>query len=136
MALRVLCKKQEILIPDTKYCIKSQDLAYVVQCRLEELLEGALFQLRTKDAQNEYLTEEILLTGGGSRMAQIEVLLKKLSGRQVSIASAMTLTAEKRSALETPEFLVALGLLRCERKKQTKKKSRWEKFMDGMFKES
>ena len=136
LALRVLCKKQEILIPDTKYCIKSQDLAYVVQCRLEELLEGALFQLRSEDAQNEYLTDEILLTGGGSRIPQIEVLLKKLSGQQVSIASAMALTAEKRSDLETPEFLVALGLLRCERKKQTKKESLLKKWMGEMFKES
>lgn len=134
MALRAECKNRKIIIPDTKYCIESHNLAYVEQCRLEELLEGAIFQMQ-KSGYYEDLKGGILLTGGGSRIEKIQTLLAKLSGHEVHAAKALSLTADKESYLKTPEYLTALGLLLCEHKEYRKVKTRFSDWLSGIFKE-
>lgn len=131
MALRAVCKNRKIMIPDTKYCIDSHDLVHVEQSRLEELLEGAIFQMQQSDCYED-LEDGIFLTGGGSRVTGIDTLLSKLSGHTVRFAKVLSVKADRESILKTPEYLTALGLLQCERKEVRKAKSGW---LSNFFKE-
>ena len=129
MALQAECKSRKIMIPDTKYCIDLQDMVHVEQCRLEELLEGAIWQI-LKSGYYKELEDGILLTGGGSRVQRIDTLLNRLSKHPISMASVMTVKSAKETPLKAPENLTVLGLLRCERK-ETKKRG----WFDSFFKE-
>ena len=129
MALQAECKSRKIMIPDTKYCIDLQDMVHVEQCRLEELLEGAIWQI-LKSGYYKELEDGILLTGGGSRVQGIDTLLNRLSKHPISMASVMTVKSAKETPLKAPENLTVLGLLRCERK-ETKKRG----WFDSFFKE-
>lgn len=129
MALQAECKSRKIMIPDTKYCIDLQDMVHVEQCRLEELLEGAIWQI-LKSGYYKELEDGILLTGGGSRVQGIDTLLNRLSKHPISMASVVTVKSAKETPLKAPENLTVLGLLRCERK-ETKKRG----WFDSFFKE-
>lgn len=132
MALRAECKNRKVIIPETKYCIESHNLAYVEQCRLEEILEGAIFQMQQSGCYED-LDEGVLLTGGGSRVVCVDTLLSKLSGHSVGVARAVNVSSEKGVLLKTPEYLTALGLLRCERKEQKKSGSRMKRWFGELF---
>lgn len=110
-ALRSACKNKKIVIPDTKLSVESRDLSTVVQCRMEELLEGVVYLLQSSDFDE--LENEIILTGGGSRLGDVETLLNRLSGHKVTRAKVKGIDTPKEEALRTPEYLIALGLLRC-----------------------
>lgn len=131
-ALRPECKKNKVIIPDTKFCIDSQNLALVEQCRLEEILEGAIYQLQQSGYYNT-LEGGILLTGGGSRVRKITTLLEKLSGHYVAPAIPVGFTADRESMLKTPEFLTAIGLLRCGEEREEKKEGVF-RFLKDIFK--
>ncbi len=111
-ALRSLCKYRKIQIPDTNLTIENRDLATVVQCRVEELLEGVVFLLQKWGFDNS--DDEILLTGGGSRLQNLDLLLNHFSGHPVDKAIAKRIQVSKDDILSTPEYLVALGLLFCK----------------------
>lgn len=112
-ALRSGCKNKKLQIPDTKLTLESRDLSMVVQSRAEELLEGAVFLLQSWGF--DVPEDEILLTGGGSRLQEIEVLLHRLSGHPVGRALVKHVQTSREEVLRTPEYLVALGLLMCDR---------------------
>lgn len=131
MALRVECKNQKIMIPGTRYSIECHDLAYVEQCRLEELLEGAIFQIQ-QSGYYEELENGILLTGGGCRVHGIDILLNRLSGLPVQVAQVRNMHALKHSNLEHPEYLTALGLLMCELPPE-EKPNKWKDRLGGWF---
>ncbi len=112
MAMRSLAKNEKIQIPEAKKQIEKRDLAKVIQCRLEELLEGSVYQLqqwRFTEAENE-----IRLTGGGSSLPDTEVLLSRLSGQKVVRAKAEGIQSSGQEILSAPACLAALGLLFCE----------------------
>lgn len=131
MALRVECKNQKIMIPGTKYSIECHDLIHVEQCRLEELLEGAIFQIQQSGCYEE-LENGILLTGGGCQIQGIDILLNRLSGLPVHVAQLRNMHALKHSDLQHPEFLIALGLLMCELPAE-EKSSKWKERLGGWF---
>lgn len=110
-ALKMACKNEKIEIPDARKQIEKRDLVKVIQCRLEELMEGAVYQMQ-QWRFNE-TGKEVLLTGGGSRIRGSELLLEKLSGHKVERAKAKGVMAGD-DILEAPACLVALGLLLCE----------------------
>lgn len=111
-ALRSSCKYRKIQIPDTNLTIENRDLATVVQSRVEELLEGVVFLLQKWGFDNP--DDEVLLTGGGSRLQDLDLLLNRFSGHPVGKAIAKNIQASRDEILSTPEYLVALGLLFCK----------------------
>lgn len=132
MAVRSACKGGKVQIPDSNKQIERRDLAKVIQCRLEELLEGALYQLqqwRFTDSGNE-----ILLCGGGSRIPGTDVLLAKLSGQQAGYAKAKGVQAPDEEILQVPACLVALGLLLCEHSEPEEEKGGLMGWLSGLFK--
>ena len=110
-ALRSVCKNKKVQIPDTNLTLESRDLAMVVQSRTEELLEGAvcLLQAWKFDASDA----RILLTGGGCRLKNVDMLLCRLSGHPVEVAAVHGIQTTREEVLRTPEYMVALGLLKC-----------------------
>ena len=132
-ALRAACRSRKVMIPDTKFSIECHDLSYVEQCRLEELLEGAIFQIQ-QSGYYEELDGGVFLTGGGSRTNGIDSLLKFLSGLQVRQGRVMNMHAQEASKLSDPTLTVALGLLMCGHpveEKQSKLKEVWGRWFKG-----
>lgn len=111
-ALRSSCRNRKIQIPDTNLTIESRDLATVVQSRVEELLEGVVFLLQNWGFDNT--EDKVLLTGGGSRLQDLDLLLSRFSGHAVSKAVVKRIQGTKEEVLSAPEYLVALGLLFCK----------------------
>lgn len=131
-AVRSACKSGKVQIPDTNKQVEKRDLAKVVQCRLEELLEGALYQLQQwRFTEND---KEILLTGGGCRIPDTDVLLAKLSGQKVRYAKAKGLQVPGEEILQAPACLVALGLLLCEHAEPEEEKGGLTGWLSGIFK--
>lgn len=112
-ALRAACKNKKVQIPDTKLTLESRDLSMVIQSRAEELLEGIVFLLQKWGFDT--LEDEILLTGGGSRLQDIDRLLQRLSGHQVGRVVVGGIQTSREEVLRTPEYTVALGVLLCNR---------------------
>lgn len=132
IALRAMCKTEKIAIPEVKKQIEKRDLAKVIQCRMEELLEGAIFQLqqwRFNDAE-----KEILMTGGGSRIIGTDTLLTKLSGHKVRTAKAKGITSGNEEILSAPACLIGLGLLLCEHIEWEEEKGGIGNWFSGIFK--
>lgn len=130
-ALRAACKNRKLVIPDTKLTIDSRDLATVVQCRMEELLEGAVYLLQQWGFNRR--EDEIILTGGGSRLSEVDILLGKLSGHRVVRARVKRIQTLKEEILKTPEYMVALGLLLCMREEPEAPKTGLFEKLKGLF---
>lgn len=130
-ALRSACKNKKLVIPDTKLTIESRDLATVIQSRMEELLEGVVFLLQGWGFEKG--EDQILLTGGGSRLLDVDVLLQRLSGHRITRACVKRVQSSKEEVLRTPEYLVALGLLTCAHEEPQEAKSGLFDKLKGLF---
>lgn len=126
-ALRLNCKNKKVQIPDTNLTLESRDLAMVVQSRAEELLEGVVCLLQNWGY--EYAEDKIFLTGGGSRLKNMDVLLNRLSGHPVEKVVARHIQTSRGDVLRTPEYIIALGLLMYT-PDEMEKKSLWDQLMD------
>lgn len=130
-ALRSVCKNKKLVIPDTKLTIESRDLATVIQSRIEELLEGVVFLLQGWGFEKG--EDEILLTGGGSRLLDVDALLQRLSGHRIARAFVKRVQSSKEEVLRTPEYMVALGLLLCTHEEPQETKSGLFDKLKGLF---
>lgn len=130
-ALRSSCKNKKVSIPDTNLTVDSRDVATVVQSRAEELLEGIVYLLQKWGF--EASDGEILLTGGGSRLQDIQLLLHRLSGHQVAKAAVKNLQTPKEEVLVTPEYFIALGLLLCRHQEPQENKSGIGSWFNNFF---
>ncbi|MDR1414503.1 MAG: hypothetical protein LBI96_01720 [Odoribacteraceae bacterium] len=133
MAIHAMEKNRKIIIPETKYSIHLHALLQVEQCRLEELLEGALFQIQRSGCYGK-LTDGILLTGGGSLVKGVDTLTAKLSGHPVRKALIAGMSASE-AWLRSPGYLTAFGLLDCVGKSAKRpRRSSGEGWLGKIFK--
>ena len=111
-AYRAICKNRSVQIPGTRLTLDSRDLSMIIQSRAEELLEGVVFLLQKWgfDSPNA----KILLTGGGSNLRDVDVLLHRISGCAVEKAVVVGVQASKENVLQNPDYFMALALLLCE----------------------
>lgn len=131
-AVRSAAKNEKVDLPEMKLRIDRRDLSKVIQCRLEELLEGAIFQLQQWHFNDP--NRVIMLTGGGSRMKNIDVLLGKLSGHRVDRARVSGVVSGNEELLESPTCLTALGLLLCEHEETEEEKGHIGGWFSNIFK--
>ena len=110
-AMRALCKNKKVNITDTDFLIESKDLSTIVQSRMEELLTGVTYVLQTSGFKENI--DEVILTGGGCRLSNVGTLMQRLSDWEVSRATLTDLNTTREDWLKSPEFFVALGLLKC-----------------------
>lgn len=111
-ALLAACKAQPVIIPGTNFSIERQNLVLVQQARLEELLEGAVWQMLRSGYYTD-LTGGIFLAGGGSRINGLQTLVRKLSGHEVRAIRITGRISGKGAWLQPPEHVKVLGLLCC-----------------------
>ncbi|MEI3155264.1 MAG: hypothetical protein V8S95_09305 [Odoribacter sp.] len=76
--------------------MESPDPAMVVQSRMEELLEGAVYLLQSWGFDRA--EDEILLTGG-SRLQDVDILLHRLSGHPVVKAGIKQIQTSREEVL-------------------------------------
>lgn len=112
--------------------ISFRSLAFIIQARLEEILDSVYLQLEDSGFIDK-VGAGIVLTGGTSRLSNILQLVKYRTGLDARIAMPMINLADKNEELLVPEYYTALGLLklslddvpegkpRKERKKREKK---------------
>lgn len=92
--------------------ISVKTLAYIIQARMEEILESIAYQIQISGLA-ESLNAGIVLTGGGAKLARLAPLVRYKTGIQTRIGYPMVpLTIEQEKIMESPQFATAFGLLK------------------------
>ncbi|MDR0982354.1 MAG: cell division protein FtsA [Culturomica sp.] len=109
-AIRSMGSYGKVQIPELKVEINRKDLLQVIQCRLEELLEGVVYQLQQWGFTKEGI---IYLTGNGSSLLHTTELLSLISGNKVKYAKALNVQTDNDALLDNRACFGVLGLLTC-----------------------
>jgi cell division protein FtsA len=92
--------------------ISFKSLSYIIQARMEEIVENVAFQLG-KSGFGDKLGAGVVLTGGGAKLDGLKQLVRFKTGMDVRIGfPIVTLTPEQEKVLESPMFATAFGLLK------------------------
>jgi cell division protein FtsA len=91
--------------------ISFKSLAYIIQSRMEEIIDAVLFELENSDCM-EKLSAGIVLTGGGSLLRHLPQLVRFRSGLDVRIGyPSEHLASETREEINQPMYSTSIGLL-------------------------
>jgi cell division protein FtsA len=91
--------------------ISFKSLAYIIQSRMEEIIDAVLFELENSDCM-EKLSAGIVLTGGGSLLRHLPQLVKFRSGLDVRVGyPSEHLASETREEINQPMYSTSIGLL-------------------------
>ncbi len=91
--------------------ISFRSLAFIIQARLEEILDSVYFQLE-KSGYLDKIGAGIVLTGGTSRLPNILQLVRYRTGFDARMGMPVVDLTEKNRDLMVPEYYTALGLLK------------------------
>ena len=111
--------------------ISFKSLAFIIQARLEEIIDSFYFQIENSGYLDK-LGAGIVLTGGTSKLANIDQLVKYRTGMDARIGFPVINVSNKLEQLSQPEYFTALGLLKLslnsiDHSSNTKKKRKKEK---------
>ncbi|HYV28612.1 MAG TPA: cell division protein FtsA [Candidatus Eisenbacteria bacterium] len=104
--------------------INSEHLRRIMALRVEEIFELIEHELSQAGLLN-YLRAGVLICGGGARIPGIQKLAERIFQLPASLGKTNSISGLK-SALDQPEFVTAIGLIKFgsfEQKKKTKKGS-------------
>jgi len=91
--------------------ISFKSLAYIIQSRMEEIIDAVLFELENSDCMDK-LSAGIVLTGGGSLLRHLPQLVKFRSGLDVRVGyPSEHLVSETREEINQPMYSTSIGLL-------------------------
>ncbi len=91
--------------------ITYRDLATIIEARMLDIVEFVNSEIRASGYHNR-LPGGIILTGGGSRLAGVEILFKERTGYDVRLGAAEgDISAESMEGTSAPELATAIGLL-------------------------
>lgn len=110
-ALLYACKESHVPMPDGINDCKTHGLMTVIQCRMEELYEGVIYQLQQKGCEQGV---EAILVGGGNNLKNSDMLFKLLSRMEVSHLAYDGIEARLDSMLGVKEFALAIGAAGAE----------------------
>ena len=91
-------------------------LSMIIQARAEEIIKQ--IRERIKGFDPKQIAGGIVLTGGGSQLANIDVLAREITGMPVRIASP-TYAGEHSDSLSSPQYAAALGLVEMSKSERT-----------------
>lgn len=98
----------------TKHEVKQitfRDLSTIIEARMLDIIEYVIGEIKDS-GMSERLASGIVLTGGGSLMAGIDVLFKERTGYEVRLASAdFNISDESKELVADPRVATAAGLL-------------------------
>lgn len=91
--------------------ITYRDLTTIIEARMLDIVEFVNSEIRASGYHNR-LPSGIILTGGGSRLAGVDVLFKERTGYDVRLGAAEgDISAESMEGTSAPELATAIGLL-------------------------
>jgi cell division protein FtsA len=91
--------------------ISFKSLAYIIQSRMEEIIDAVLFEIENSDCM-EKLSAGIALTGGGSLLRYLPQLVNYRSGMDVRIGYPNALIAsDTLKEINQPMYSTSIGLL-------------------------
>ncbi len=91
--------------------VSIKSLAYIIQSRMEEIIDAIVFQLEGADCM-EKLTAGIVITGGGSQLRHLPQLIKFRTGLDVRIGMPdVQVTNIALKEVNHPMFSTSVGLL-------------------------
>jgi cell division protein FtsA len=91
--------------------ISFKSLAYIIQSRMEEILDAILFEVESSGVM-EKLSAGIVVTGGGALLKHLPQLVKFRSGMDVRIGYPNEhLTADSMEEVNQPMYATSVGLL-------------------------
>jgi cell division protein FtsA len=90
--------------------ISFKNLAFIIQARLEEIIDSIMFQI-DKSGLTQHINQGIILTGGTAQLKNILQILKFRTGLDARLAtSEMRLTAS--TGFNKNDYITALGLIK------------------------
>ncbi len=98
----------------TKHEVKQitfRDLSTIIEARMLDIIEYVIGEIKDSGMADR-LASGIVLTGGGSLMAGIDILFKERTGYEVRLASAdFNISDESKELVADPRVATAAGLL-------------------------
>jgi cell division protein FtsA len=91
--------------------ISFKSLAYIIQARLEEIIDSVYFQLENSGYM-EKLGAGIVLTGGSANLPNLVQLVRYRTGLDARIGRNVIPLLNKDNELNRKEYLTSLGLLK------------------------
>ncbi len=91
--------------------ISFKSLAYIIQARLEEIIEVANTQIE-KSGIEGMLGSGIVITGGTARLENMVSLVKFKTGMDAKIAQAVIHPVNRKEEFRNPDLFTALGALK------------------------
>ncbi len=91
--------------------ISFKSLAYIIQARLEEIVDSIYFQIEKSGYLNR-LAQGIVLTGGTANLSNLVQLVKYRTGMDARIGFSLVKLAGKQTEWEKPDYITAFGLLK------------------------
>jgi cell division protein FtsA len=92
--------------------ISFKSLAYIIQARMEEIVESISFQIQ-KCGYADKLGAGIVITGGGAKLEGLRQLVRFKTGMDVRIGFPIVpLPFDQEKVLESPQYATAFGLLK------------------------
>ncbi len=91
--------------------VSIKSLAYIIQSRMEEIIDAIVFQLEGSDCM-EKLTAGLVITGGGSLLRHLPQLVKYRTGLDVRIGKPeVQFASNDLKEVNHPMFSTSVGLL-------------------------
>jgi cell division protein FtsA len=91
--------------------ISFKSLAYIIQSRMEEIIDAVLFEIENSDCM-EKLSAGIVLTGGGSLLPYLPQLVNYRSGMDVRIGYPnIAVASDTHKEIVQPMYSTSIGLL-------------------------
>ncbi|NJK85795.1 MAG: cell division protein FtsA [Bacteroidales bacterium] len=91
--------------------ISFKSLAYIIQSRMEEIIDAVLFEIENSDCMDK-LSAGIVITGGGSLLKHLPQLVKFRSGMDVRIGyPTEKLVPGSNNEINQPMYSTSIGLL-------------------------
>lgn len=91
--------------------ISFKSLAYIIQARMEEIIDGIAYQIENSGYMNK-LGAGIALTGGGAMLKNLPQLMKFRTGLDVRMGYPKRyISAEGNSTLNLPKYSTSVGLI-------------------------
>ena len=91
--------------------ISLKNLAHIIQCRMEEMLEQVYFEIKNSGLEKQ-LSAGIVLTGGGAQLKHLRQLTEYVTGMSVRIGYPNEHLAKSNvEAVTSPLFATGVGLV-------------------------
>ncbi len=92
--------------------ISVKNLAHIIQCRMEEILEHVYFEIKNSGLEKQLTAGGIVLTGGGAQLKHLRQLTEYITGLSTRIGYPNEhLASSKVADITSPLYATGVGLV-------------------------